>query len=73
MKEFSSILKLTDSSTFRARICVLFNRKVVSCCIKFIVYLIAFITSIETEALLLALAKSIYYRLRKQRTENTDL
>ena len=48
-------------------------KKVVSCCIKFIVYLIAFIISIETETLLLAPAKSIYYRLRKQRTENTDL
>ena len=37
MKEFSFILKLTDSSAFRVRVCVFFfNEKVVSCCIKFI-------------------------------------
>ena len=37
MKEFSSILKRTDSSAFRARVCLFFLvKKVVSCCIKFI-------------------------------------
>ena len=39
MKEFSSTLKRTDSSTFRARVCLFFfflTKKVVSCCIKFI-------------------------------------
>ena len=37
MKEFSSILKRTDSSAFRARVCLFFflMKKVVSCCIKF--------------------------------------
>ena len=37
MKEFSSILKRTDSSAFRARVCLFFLvKKVVRCCIKFI-------------------------------------
>ena len=37
MKEVSSILKRTDSSAFRARVCLFFLvKKVVSCCIKFI-------------------------------------
>ena len=37
MKEFSSILKRTDSSAFRARVCLfLLMKKVVSCCIKLI-------------------------------------
>ena len=38
MKEFSSILKRTDSSAFRARVCLFFfllMKKVVSSCIKF--------------------------------------
>ena len=37
MKEVSSILKRTDSSAFRARVCLFFflMKKVVSCCIKF--------------------------------------
>ena len=36
MKEVSSILKRTDSSAFRARVCLFFLvKKVVSCCIKF--------------------------------------
>ena len=33
-KEFSSILKQTDSPAFRARVCPFFNKKVVSCCIN---------------------------------------
>ena len=36
MKEFSSILKQTDSQAFRARVCLFFLiKKVVSCCINF--------------------------------------
>ena len=35
MKEFSSILKQTDSSAFRARVCLFFFiEKFVSCCIN---------------------------------------
>ena len=51
MKEFSSILKWTDSSAFRARVCLFFflMKKVVSCCIKFIFVVKDWIIVISSE------------------------
>ena len=50
MKEFSSILKRTDSSAFRARVCLFFLvKKVVSCCIKFIFVVNDWIIVISSE------------------------
>ena len=51
MKEFSSILKRTDSSAFRARVCLFFlnEKKVVSCCIKFIFVVKDWIIVISSE------------------------
>ena len=50
MKEFSSILKRTDSSAFRARVCLfLLMKKVVSCCIKFIFVVKDWIIVISSE------------------------